>query len=177
MGLLETIIQAGGKSAVSQVAGKVGLDESTTAAAMAMLLPQITNGIGKNVANPTGLGALLSALQGGSHANYLDNPASLGAPEAVADGNGILGHILGSKDVSRGIASVVAQQLGISESTVKAMLPLVAAMAMGGLAKQAKTAQIAPPEPQAPNVGDLLGSVTKMLGTEGIGSMLPGLFK
>ena len=48
----------------------------------------------------------MSALSSGNHGQYLDRPASLADPAAVTDGNGILGHLLGSKDVSREFASV-----------------------------------------------------------------------
>ena len=38
----------------------------------------------------------MSALSKGNHQRYIDSPQSLGDQKAVADGNGILGHVLGS---------------------------------------------------------------------------------
>jgi hypothetical protein len=48
-----------------------------------------------------------------------------------ADGNGILGHILGSKDVSRQVAAQASARTGIGADVLKKMLPLVATLAMG----------------------------------------------
>jgi hypothetical protein len=80
--------------------------------------------------------ALLKALESGGHERYLDRAGELGNRQAVADGNAILGHILGSKDVSRKVASAASGKTGVSEGILKQMLPMVAAMAMGALSKQ-----------------------------------------
>jgi hypothetical protein len=52
------------------------------------------------------------------------------------DGNAILGHVFGSKDMSRGIANQAADLSGISSAILKKMLPVIAAMVMGALAKR-----------------------------------------
>ena len=54
----------------------------------------------------------------------------------MADGNGILGHLFGSKDLSRAVASQAAQATGIGQNVLQQMLPVIAAMLMGGLFKQ-----------------------------------------
>jgi hypothetical protein len=64
-----------------------------------------------------------------------DNPTSLADQSAVTDGNGILGHLLGSKDASREVASRAAQT-GLSADVLKRMLPLAATLMMGALSKQ-----------------------------------------
>ena len=62
----------------------------------------------------------------------------MGDDDGIADGNAILGHIFGSKDVSRNVAGAAASQTGINADTLKKMLPMVATVAMGALSKQAK---------------------------------------
>ena len=52
------------------------------------------------------------------------------------DGNKILGHILGSKDVSRNVAAAAANDTGIDADLIKKALPLVAALAMGAMSKK-----------------------------------------
>jgi len=52
------------------------------------------------------------------------------------DGNGILGHLFGSKDLSRAVASQAAQASGIGQNVLQQMMPAIAAMLMGGLFKQ-----------------------------------------
>ena len=54
----------------------------------------------------------------------------------MADGNGILGHLFGSKDLSRAVASQAAQATGIGQNVLQQMLPAIAAMLMGGMFKQ-----------------------------------------
>ena len=60
----------------------------------------------------------------------------LGAEDTTRDGNGILGHLLGSKDVSRQVAARAAAQTGIGADVLKKMLPVVASLAMAALSKQ-----------------------------------------
>ena len=83
-----------------------------------------------------GLEDLVGALGRGNHRQYLDDPASLGQAGAVVEGNGILGHLFGSKEVSREVASRAAQSSGVDSGILKQMLPLLASAAMGAMAKQ-----------------------------------------
>jgi len=138
--LFDMIQKAG---ALQQVAGQFGLDESQASSAGKALLPAISGGLKRNTQQEGGLQALMGALQGGSHDRYLDEPATLGQPESVMDGNNILGHLLGSKDMSRQVASSAAQKTGLDGGLLKKMLPMVAAMAMGSLSKQSKQPDIA----------------------------------
>jgi hypothetical protein len=59
---------------------------------------------------------------GGGHQQYLDDPSRLGAAETLQDGNGILGHIFGSKDVSRQVAAQASANTGISPDGLMGML-------------------------------------------------------
>lgn len=100
-------------------------------------MPALAGGFAKNAAAGGGLDGLLGALAGGRHAGYLDDLASLAQPSTTADGNGILGHVLGSKDVSRQVAMQAAASSGVGADILKKMLPVVAAMMMGAMAKRA----------------------------------------
>ncbi|WP_305046638.1 DUF937 domain-containing protein [Geoalkalibacter sp.] len=137
MDLLEQLLGAQGGALPRQVAGKFGLDEAQARQAMAQLLPALSQGRRKNAAAPGGLDALLEALQSGNHQRYVDNPQEIERPETIENGNGILGHILGSKDVSRQVATRASEKTGLDPGILKKMLPIVAAMAMGALSKQA----------------------------------------
>jgi hypothetical protein len=136
MDILEAIVNAQGGAAVRQLGSQFGLGEDQAAAALSALVPALAAGVQRNIQNEGGLGNLMSALAAGNHSQYLDNPMHLGQPSAVADGNGILGHLLGSKDVSREVASRAATQTGVSPDVLKQMLPLAAALMMGAFAKQ-----------------------------------------
>ena len=169
MNLFDMIQNAG---ALQQIAGQFGLPEGQANKAVKALLPAISGGLKRNTAQAGGLEALMGALQGGSHDRYLDNPSELGQPQAVQDGNGILGHLLGSKDMSKQVAAQAAQRTGIDGGLMKQLLPMVAAMAMGSLSKQSRQPDIASAlmgalaggQPQAQSSGGLGGLVRSLLG-------------
>lgn len=54
------------------------------------------------------------------------------------DGNPIPGHLPGPKETSRAVAGAAARQTGLSDQALKIALPVIAAMVMGQLSKQAK---------------------------------------
>ncbi|WP_409432174.1 DUF937 domain-containing protein [Litorimonas sp. RW-G-Af-16] len=136
--MMDMILQAAGGQAPQQVGQQFGLDQNQSQSAIAALLPALSSALKQNTSSPQGLAGLLGALQNGQHDQYLDNPQQLGAPAAVNEGNAILGHLFGSKDVSRAVAGKAAEQTGIGADVLKKMLPMVAMMAMGSLSKQTR---------------------------------------
>ena len=137
MNILDSIMNAGNGAAVRQIGAQVGLDEAQTAAAISALVPALSAGVRQNIQTPDGLSELIGALSAGTHQRYVDNPTALGDAGTVVDGNGILGHIFGSKDVSRRVAVETGAQTGLGPEVMKRMLPLVATLVMGALARQA----------------------------------------
>lgn len=121
---------------VGQIAQSLGLGESQARSGMEALLPGLARGLGRNAERPGGLDALLGALKSGNHGRYLDEPQSLGQRSAQLDGAAILGHVFGSKDVSRNMAGSAARQSGVDSTMLKQMLPMLAAAAMAVLNKQ-----------------------------------------
>lgn len=89
-----------------------------------------------NTTNPYDFGALLTALSTGNYARYFEDISQAFTPQGVADGNGILGQLFGSKEMSRAIAAQAAQMTGIGQEIYKQMLPVMASTLMGGLFKQ-----------------------------------------
>jgi hypothetical protein len=171
MDILDLIRGAQGGSAVQQLGQQFGLDETQVSSALSALVPALAAGVQNNVSRPQGLESLLGALGGGQHQQYVDDLGVLGSADTVADGNGILGHIFGSKDISRQVASQAAAQTGIGEGVLKSMLPVVAAMMMGAMSKRlgqpaaATSADVGMP-------GNLLGMLTPALDANRDGSMV-----
>jgi len=155
MDILSDIITAQDGAAVQQLGSQLGLGQQQTTSALSALVPALAAGLQRNMQSEGGLGTLISVLSSGSHKDYIDNPQALGEAKAVEDGNGILGHILGSKDVSRDVAAQAATQTGISADVLKRMLPLAATMVMGALAKRSGPA----------SAGLSSGGVAGMLGS------------
>lgn len=170
-GLLDLLTGAQAQPAKRQIAQQFGLSEDMTQMAMSALIPALAAGLKSNAGKPGGAESLLEALNAGSHSRYLDEPALLERPETRADGNNILGHLLGSKDVSRAVASRAAEKTGLGDDVLKQMLPVLATMVMGSLAKKSEEpntltqlagllggTQAQPPQ-QSGGLGGLLGGL------------------
>ncbi len=170
MNLLETILNSQDGGAVRQLAQNFGLDQDQAASAISNLVPALSSGLMRNVSKGDGLQSLLGALSGGQHQRYLQDLSTLGQPETVADGNGILGHILGSKDVSRQVARAASQQSGVGEEILKKMLPIVAGLVMGALSKQRPSLGMASQQ-QAAGGSDILGTFASFLDSNRDGSV------
>jgi hypothetical protein len=140
MNILDAIVNAQDGAAIRQLGSQVGLAPDQTTAALSALMPALAAGLQRNIQSEGGLDSLMSALSSGNHGQYVDNPTSLSDHSAVADGNGILGHLLGSKEVSREVASRAAADTGLSSDVLKRILPLAAALMMGAVSKQSRNA-------------------------------------
>lgn len=158
MNILDVILTARDGRAVRQLGLLVGLGPHQTTAALAALVPALAAGFQRRLQNPGGLEDLASAISSGNHAEYIDNPAALGRRVALTDGNGILGHLLGSKDVSREVATRAAAQTGLSADVLERLLPLAATLMMGAFAKQSGSASALAAKP-----GDSSGAIAAML--------------
>ena len=159
MNINDILGQMGGLQSMAQ---ELGVSESQAKSGAAALLPAILGGFKKQTqAQPSGLdglGGLLSQLGGGG---LLDNVLSP-QPTDVSRGNDVLGQIFGSKDVSRTVAQNAAAKSGLNPSILKKMLPMLAMLVTGYMAKQHGGAA-------AGGGGGMLGGV---LG--GLGGMLGG---
>lgn len=170
MSLLDTLIASAQSGALSSAAQNRGVQAGQLPGLLEQLVPVLTSGIQRNMSKPGGLESLGKALTAGNHGRYLDDASAL--DNAVEDGNGILGHILGSKDVSRQLASRASQQTGIDVGAIKKLLPIVAAAAMGALSKQSVGGQ-----PAASQAGSGLESlIGGFLDADKDGSVIDDLF-
>lgn len=157
MQVTEILNQLGG---LQSIARELGVDESQVAAGAAALAPALLGGFKKQAqAQPAGLDGLagmLGQLGGGSLLDDVLSPQ----PTNVGRGNDVLGQIFGSPDVSRTVAHNAATTSGLDPALLKKMLPMLAMVVAGFMAKQG-TAQA------APNAGGGLDS--------GLGGLLGGL--
>ena len=167
MNILEAILNAQGGAAAREAGQSAGLSPDQTTSALSALVPALTASLHRNASQPGGLDALLGAITSGSHSRYVEDPSALGRQETIADGNAILGHVLGSKDASRALAGQAAAQTGLGADVLKKLLPIAATLVMGSLAKQRSgQTNVA----AAGGAGDLIGMLTPMLDKDGDGS-------
>ncbi len=149
MDMMEILKQSG---AIGSVAQQLGVNEQIAQAGAEALLPAILGGFKKTAqAQPSGLeglGGVLGQLGGGGLLDSVLSPE----PTPVEKGNDVLGQIFGTKDVSRSVAGHAAEQTGIDSSLLKKMLPLLAMIVAGYMAKQAGGEQ-------GGGLGGLIGSV------------------
>ena len=137
MPLYDMMMNAQNGDAMRDMAKQFGLDEGQMQKAMAALMPAFSTGLKRNAANPMDMSNFLSALASGQHAEYFENMQAAMSPQGRAEGNGILGHLFGSKEVSRAVAAQAEAATGIGQDILKRMLPVLATSIMGGLFKQA----------------------------------------
>ena len=149
---LYDMLAAQNGQAFEALARQFGLSQQQAHAAVEAVLPAFSQGLKQNASDPYGLGTFIAALSSGQHANYFDNPANAFSPAGLADGNGVLGHLFGSKDLSRAVAQQASSLTGLGEGVIRQMLPAMAAMIMGGLFKQ-MTGQLGPGPAVQPNFG------------------------
>src|SRR5262245_1190798 len=171
MNILEAVLGSHGGGATQQLGQQFGLNETQVSSALSALVPALAAGFQQHMSNPQGLEGMLSALGGGQHQRYVEDAAALAHPDTVTDGNGILGHIFGSKDISRQVASQAATQSGIGADVLKSMLPVVAAMMMGTMSKHVASTG-ATQAGAAPTGDSLLGMLTPMLDSNRDGSIV-----
>ena len=166
MQINDIIAQTGG---LSSMARELGISEQQAATGASALLPAIMGGFRKQAQGGSGgaaLAGLLGQLGGGSLLEEVLSPQ----PTPVGHGNNVLGEIFGSKDVSRAVAQDASARTGLDSSLLKKMLPMLAMLAAGYMARQNAGAAGAQ---QGGGLGGLLGGL--MGGSGGAAGTAGGL--
>lgn len=134
--LFDMLANAQNGAGMDALARQFNLTPEQAQSAVEALLPAFSQGLKRNTSDPYGVGAFLSGLSGGQHAQYFDDATHAFSQQGTVDGNDILGQLFGSKDLSRAVAAQASQATGIGQQVLQQMLPAIAAMIMGGLFKQ-----------------------------------------
>lgn len=170
MQLTDILAQAGG---LQSIARELGVSEAQAASGAEALLPALLGGFKKQAqSQPSGLdglGGLLGQLGGGG----LFDEVLSSQPTDVSRGNDVLGQIFGTRDVSRAVAQNAATRTGLDPALLKKMLPMLAMLVAGYMAKQQGSGGSASSTSTGGGLGGLLGG---LLGskTAGVGSAIPG---
>src|SRR5512139_1894787 len=170
MQITDILAQMGG---LQSMARELGINEDQATSGTTALIPAILGGFKKQAqSQPSGvegLGSLLGQLGGGG---LLDNVLSP-QPTDVSRGNDVLGQIFGSRDVSRTVAQNAASQSGLDAGLLKKMLPMLAMLVAGYMAKQQRGGDAAQPS-SAGGLGGLGGLLGSLLGGQTAGNATPG---
>lgn len=140
MDLLDLLVKSGGRESLQKLGGGLGLDSSSTKSLVSALAPALMKGLQNQTGAGDTLASLQKALASGKHQSYIDDPSTILSDGAKTDGNNILGHLFGSKDVSRNVAAQAAEKTGIDIGLIKQALPMLAGLAMGAVSKKSSGA-------------------------------------
>jgi hypothetical protein len=164
------LIQSGNGAPLAQISRQFGISEDQTAQVVKQILPALTQGVKQNITQEGGLESLLGAFRKGGHERFLDDADALASERAVKEGNGILGHLLKSKDNSSQLAQKAAANTGLDLGMIKKMLPLIAGVAMGALKKKGSSDGLLNQPKSGKASSPSLGSLLSMLDADGDGS-------
>ncbi|MFI6504246.1 DUF937 domain-containing protein [Nonomuraea typhae] len=165
MSLNDELIAQLGDSGLQQIAGLLGTDVATARTVVEAATGAIAGGMARNAESLDGAQALRSALD-----QHVDaDPFTGDVANLTRDGQGILGHVLGTQGTEQA-ADGLAQFAGINSNTIMKLLPLIAPMIMSLLANRANQQNM-----DAGAVADDLNQEHTGMQDGGLGDLLGGL--
>ncbi|WP_340063094.1 DUF937 domain-containing protein [Ascidiimonas aurantiaca] len=181
-GLLELLNSSQGKELINGISRQAGVSKSNTTQVLDMALPLLTGAMKKNIQTPEGAQGLMSALNSKHDGSVLDNLSGFfqgGVDDGVIkDGEGILGHLLGSKQTN--VENTLSKKTGIDAGTIAQILKVAAPIIMGFLGKQTRQSQVNDSQGLNTLLGSMLGGQPKqnqsliesLIDADGDGSVL-----
>ena len=146
---LSDIIQAAhGGDAIGNIATKFGISPEQASEAINALTPALSQGLQAQTQDPSGLTQILDHLNDPAHQAAYSDPVAAQDPAATSAGGSLLNQIFGEAGMGQ-IVEHLAATTGISPQILSQLAPIVASMAMGGVAKSM----------QANGYGDVLGKL------------------
>ena len=135
MNLFEVMREAGGGQAFSGLARQYGMSEDDIRKAVEAFLPAFSVGLKRKTADPLGLMEFMRRLGSADYMRaYLNPEAAAGAGQRA--GEDALAFLFGGPEAWKALAGLAGTQTGIPQGRLAEMLPSLAAMMFGGLAKQ-----------------------------------------
>jgi hypothetical protein len=133
--LLEIIRAEGDGAIMRQLAATTGVDQSETEQALSALLPELGRAIQRAGHSSSGAAAVHAAMHDERYQRYLEQPATLGEPQAVVDGERVLAEVL-DDDERNDLIRRVAAATEPDEGEVRKLLPQVAALVIAALGQR-----------------------------------------
>ena len=153
MNLFDIMQSAQHGQALPNLAQQYGLSLQQTQAALDALLPAFSMGLQRQTRDPYAFGSLAQMMTASPYARFFE-AGGYGIPAgAQTAGNDVLSQLFGSREVSQAIAAQAAATSGVSQAILKQMLPVIAAMLMGGLSKTSSNE----------GLGGILGQFAEMM--------------
>ena len=167
--LLDSLKQQLGPDTIQQISTKLGADPAMTSNAIAVALPILLGGLGRNAASTDGAQKLDTAL-GAHDGSILNDLGGLLNNPAGGIGGAILGHILGSRQAP--VEQGVSKATGMNAQQVTQLLMMLAPIVMGVLGRMKQQQGLGPAQiPDVINQGR--AEIEKQApGTSVLGSIL-----
>src|SRR5262245_8717394 len=168
--LSQIITQQLSGNAVSVIAQRLGVSDTTANAAVQIGVPLILTALARNASQPQGAASLHQAINNDHDGSILSNLMSyLGNPQS-GNGAGILGHIFGGDQPM--VANNLAGAIGLDQSSANNLLETLAPLVMGAVGQTSQqngldsaglsnmlNAQREEAQSNAPDVMGMLGSM------------------
>jgi len=135
--LIEMLVQQAGPGALKQISGQLGTDENATGQAVAAALPLLMSALNKNASSGAGAESLYAAVAKDHDGSVLDDLGGFLGNADAGPGEGILRHVLGSRQpaVERGLS----ESTGLDAGSIGKLLVMLAPVLMGALGKAQRT--------------------------------------
>ena len=118
---------------LSQIAGQLGADETTTRQAVPAALGTLVGGLARNTARPQGANALFDALRRDHDGSVLKDLGGAIRGADAGPGAGILRHVFGERE--RQVESSLGSASGLNAGQAAQLLKMLAPLVLGALGK------------------------------------------
>lgn len=180
--ITQMITQKVGGAAAGMLAQRLGISESTAQTAVQLAVPVIVAALARNASQPQGAQDLHQAVASDHDGSILDQLTSYMGNPQVANGSGILSHVLGGDRPA--VESNLAQATGMDQNSAGNLLEMVAPLVMGAVGREQQQngldpnglSQFLAQQQQAqPADPGLMGSISSMLDSNRDGSVTDDL--
>jgi len=117
----------------ASLAARYGITPAAAQGAIGSLLPALAGGLEHSTLTAEGIAQLMETMAQGHHQNVIDNPALVGHPDTLADGNAIIGQLTGGAGLSSSTLQAVANQAGVPAPLMNGIAPAIAVFLIGYL--------------------------------------------
>ncbi|MEO1206427.1 MAG: DUF937 domain-containing protein [Pseudomonadota bacterium] len=123
---------------VQNLAQSFGITPDQAQQTLRAVMPELSGELERLTLSRGGLADLVNTMGQAEYEQFVDNPALLTDADAREDGTKVLAEVFGTKHKSRKVAHRAAKETGLPDQKVKEMLPALAGLFMGELAKQTR---------------------------------------
>lgn len=136
---LNDIIQnAQNGKAIDNLAQQFGISPEQAQAAVQAIIPALSAGLVQKLGQPGALGSIISAVTDSTHQGSFSNSEAAQSTATAQKGSDIVNDMFGSNHITQQIAAQVSKVTGLRADLIMQMLPVVASIAIGGIAAAAQ---------------------------------------